>query len=98
MGNEVRLIDAFTIAEEIESLTITVAGEPARWNDAKHSVLRVIAEQKDIDPESLRPKGRWENYPSHLYRRCSVCKVEWEKQRFNIRANYCPNCGAKMEG
>lgn len=41
--------------------------------------------------------GRWENYPGHIYRRCSLCKVEWEKPRFNIRANYCPNCGAKMD-
>ena len=44
-----RLIDAYTLAEEIESLEITVAGKPARWNDAKHSVLRVIAEQKGIE-------------------------------------------------
>lgn len=41
--------------------------------------------------------GKWENYPSHTHRRCSLCKMEWEKPRFNIRANYCPNCGAKME-
>lgn len=53
---------------------------------------------KIIDPESLRPKGRLENCPSHWYRRCSVCKVEFGKPSFNIRANYCPNCGAKMEG
>ena len=46
---EVRLIDAFALAEEIESMTITVAGKPARWNDAKHVILRVIAEQADID-------------------------------------------------
>ncbi len=41
--------------------------------------------------------GKWENYPSHAYRRCSLCKKEWEKPKFNVRANYCPNCGAKME-
>lgn len=42
--------------------------------------------------------GEWENYPSHSYRRCSICKMEWEKPRFNTRSNYCPNCGAKMDG
>lgn len=41
--------------------------------------------------------GEWENYPSHSYRRCSICKMEWEKPRFNTRSNYCPNCGAKMK-
>ncbi len=49
MANEKRLIDAYVLAEEIELLEITVAGKPARWNDAKHSVLRVIAEQGDVD-------------------------------------------------
>ena len=42
--------------------------------------------------------GAWENYPSHVYRRCSVCKVEFDKPKFNVRANYCPHCGAKMDG
>ena len=46
---EKRLIDAYTLTEEIESLKITVAGKPAKWNDAKHSVLRLIAEQADVD-------------------------------------------------
>ena len=57
-----------------------------------------IAKAPEIDPDSLRPKGQWENYPSHNNRRCSECKVEWDKPRFNVRANYCPNCGADMRG
>lgn len=47
--SEKRLIDAYTFAEEIESLQITVAGKPARWNDGKHTVLYRIAEQPTID-------------------------------------------------
>ena len=43
------LIDRQTLAEEIESLTVTVAGKPARWNDAKHSVLRIIGEAGTVD-------------------------------------------------
>ena len=49
-----------------------------------------------VEPE--RPKGRWELYPSRYHRRCSACKVEFEKPKFNIRANFCPNCGADMRG
>lgn len=41
--------------------------------------------------------GRWELYPSSMYRRCSVCKMEYDRPKFNVRANYCPNCGAKMD-
>lgn len=71
MTNEKRrLIDAFTLAEEIESLTITVAGKPARWNDAKHSVLCVLAEQPDVDAvEVVRckdcavPHNKWTGCP-----------------------------------
>lgn len=40
--------------------------------------------------------GEWELYPSSMYRKCSVCKMEYDRPKFNVRANYCPNCGAKM--
>lgn len=56
MANEKRIIEAYTLAEEIESLNITVAGKPARWNDAKHSVLRIIAEQPDVDAVEVPDK------------------------------------------
>lgn len=53
-----------------------------------------------IDPETLRPKGRWEKViPSKSAAKwstkmsCSVC------HRLGYRrSKYCPNCGAKMEG
>lgn len=44
-----RLIDAYDLAETIENMRITVAGKPARWDDAKHSVLREIAQAPDVD-------------------------------------------------
>ena len=85
MANEKRLIDAYTLAEEIESLNITVAGKPARWNDAKHSVLCIIAEQPDVDAVEV-VHGRWiedydtfiqdngyESEPIHTGFVCSVC-------------------------
>lgn len=46
----------------------------------------------------VRKKGEWELYPSSEYRRCRVCKTEYEKARFNVRANFCPNCGSDMRG
>lgn len=94
MANEVRMIDANALTEKLreaeahKGMGAAIAG----------LLVRYIGKMPTIDPESLRPKGRWENYPSHMHRRCSICKVEWEKPRFNIRANYCPNCGAKMDG
>lgn len=94
MENEVRLIDANAFIETIEK----IASEDKIPFFHLDEITQEIFDAPTIDPESLRPKGRWENYPSHMHRRCSICKVEWEKPRFNIRANYCPNCGADMRG
>lgn len=74
--------------------------EAALWAVMRAGCLaNTIQLLKDIDAVDAEPvkHGRWENYPSHAFRRCSICKVEWEKPRFNIRANYCPNCGTKMD-
>lgn len=60
-------------------------------------LLQAIMDAPSVDAEPVQ-HGRWETYPSHAYRRCSVCKTEWDKPKFNIHASYCPNCGAKMNG
>ena len=65
-------------------------------NATAEDVEKRIFSAPTVEAEPVR-HGKWENYPSHTHRRCSLCKMEWEKPRFNIRANYCPNCGAKME-
>ena len=84
-------------------MTITVAGKPARWNDAKHTVLRVIAEQKDIEAELVK-HGRWEEYerfccnssgkPVVKMGTIFVCSVCGREERH--REPYC-HCGAKMD-
>lgn len=58
---------------------------------------KIILDEPEVDAVEV-VHGQWELYPSHMHRRCSVCKVEYDKPKFNIRANYCPNCGAKMDG
>jgi len=62
-----------------------------------------------IDPEDLRPHGRWESvknprWPAYSHDKCSVCG--WWNTRNALcydgghkpghSLNYCPNCGAKM--
>ena len=57
-----------------------------------------------VDPENLRAKGRWidtgESYEDehcrYNYWACSVCENRIAG-RYGLH-NYCPNCGAKMEG
>lgn len=55
-----------------------------------------ILELDIIEAEPVR-HAQWESYPGRAYRRCSLCKKEFEKAKFGVRANYCPNCGAKMD-
>ena len=68
----------------------------------KHGAIAVAKIALDdiptIDPESMRPQGEWEEYPSDQYRRCSHCKTEWPKDKIPRCANYCLYCGAKMKG
>ena len=42
--------------------------------------------------------GHWALYPDWRYLRCSNCKVEFKEAYFPKTKNYCPNCGAKMDG
>lgn len=94
MANEVRLIDA-------NKLPITTEF----FDDGEYSIdfvyASAIRQAPTIDPESLRPKGRWEYVDdgvligNGMHMECSECSV-WKIDR--QRTPYCPNCGAKMEG
>lgn len=54
-----------------------------------------------IDPESLRPKGRWVYDEENMEMACSEClcaaHVKCGDRYDYILSDYCPNCGAKME-
>jgi hypothetical protein len=64
-----------------------------------NAVLDSIDEQPTIDPESLRPKGKWVKDGDFLI--CLNCESEINvKNSLGVenRKNFCPNCGARMEG
>lgn len=66
-----------------------------------------IKKAPTIDPESLRPKGRWVN-EDFLEKAatvndpaiCSNCKKPAHKAEhgYAILSKFCPNCGADMRG
>lgn len=102
-----RYIEACELAETIENLDIRVAGKSARWYDAKHSVLREIAQSPTADVAEVRhgecvidraehivPVGR-KNSIKHISYKCSECGRKFGNNKY---LNYCPNCGAKMDG
>lgn len=51
-----------------------------------------------IDPESLRARGKWIERPYLLgtSRFCSLCGRNYGMPHEVY--NYCPNCGARMDG
>lgn len=77
-----RLIDADKLENEL------------MLNCSGVNVYSVIEDQPTIDPESLRPHGKWVKEPFSSRCVCTNCKSvfpEW------IRVyNYCPLCGARM--
>lgn len=94
MANEVRLIDANALVEKLINngwlkLDITDSAEMI-------AVEATIDEAPTIDPESLRPKGRWDTKDMHKCTNCGVVAISDEWQYLHTK--FCPNCGAKMEG
>lgn len=100
MANEVRLIDANVVEAALLDFRDEMCDyEPDDvFEECTYNVImdciRTMNAAPTIDPESLRAKGHWIcDCEPHCI--CSVCK-HW----FHLfdKTNYCPNCGAKMEG
>ena len=92
MDNNVRLIDANALIQDAEDVL-------------NFSMLDRINRAETIDPETLRPTGRWEkhwcdnNLIGHMYEVCPNCRSceILDTEKF-WDCNYCPNCGADMRG
>ena len=97
MANEVRLIDANALKKAMRMWPRTK--QPVLIYTG--TILKGIDDAPTINPESLRPKGRWEPRKDAIgFVHCSVCHDcniygDWEDGE---KWRYCPNCGAKMEG
>lgn len=60
----------------------------------------ILREAPTIDVAPVR-HGRWVSVPHKLARVCSVCNRDEPYKFADTDAdvyNYCPNCGAKMDG
>jgi hypothetical protein len=86
-----RLIDA----KELEKKALTESCFDSQTEDV---FLDLVDSMPTIDAEPVR-HGRWEliNTPSMFMRmlECSICKG---RVGSTVKTNYCPNCGAKMDG
>lgn len=108
---EVKLIDGNKAEAVLRNIAdhLKEAGKTDLW-PATYAAADVIKQQPTIDPESLRPTGRWEDMYGGQFDNplivCPVCKEPaLEKSAKDLlgnwwarqeQSNYCPNCGAKM--
>jgi len=75
-------------------------GDEATFCDLKEKVTDAIALLKEQDAKT----GHWiekEDYNLDTYYDCSVCGESWsmiDGTPWENGMNYCPHCGAKMEG
>lgn len=98
MVNEVKLIDLNTLWK-CETCFHHKSTGCDTWCDAGEAYRPAASKLKVIDPESLRPTGRWiwsELYDNNWRTLCCSNCFETEGAREN--AKYCPNCGAYMKG
>ena len=67
------------------------------WNDAILMVKSMIHCEKAADVAPVR-HGRWVQTKAPFMNECEVCSVCGYRTVWGHRYNYCPHCGAKMDG
>lgn len=113
MENDVRQIDANALKKSLQESydelmrkrNNTPYGEERMIADAQlitfsECILRLKG-QPTIDPESLRPVARWVDVKTMGGADCVQCSGcgyrEYDHVKYT-RFDYCPGCGARMEG
>ena len=85
------LIDKSRLKDDIAVLLERNSGLIDEW--LANCIDDVIDEQPTIEAEPIK-HGRWERYLKEgLPWKCSECG-----SRYTVQWNYCPNCGARMDG
>ena len=106
MENEKRLIDANALLEEIQFRRPVIDVETKIVADCVEIARKAIVNAPAVDAVEVA-HGHWvsltECANAGVY--CSVCNKKVYKEDYafcnrknKLRSNYCPNCGAKMDG
>ena len=94
-----RYIDADSLQAQLECKKVGVANQryTEGWNDCMMRVKNMVSKAPTIYA-MLVVYGHWEtnsDRPDSLI--CSVCKCGFDMWKHDPH-NFCPNCGAKMDG
>ena len=97
-----RLIDADALAKNLMTITVYNSNQYAMGIvKGVDRAVEMLQNAPTIDSENLRPQGEWiyhidDLFPAEGTQECSNCHQEEKISLCN--ENYCPNCGAKMDG
>ena len=90
-----RLIDADQFKAKLLSFMDRKSTTPSDTDCILDGVLNLLEKQPTIDPVK---HGYWVQRNSVGSATCSICNGLIFNYYDNENHNYCPNCGAKMEG
>ena len=82
-----------------EKLIELLKGTPDVWMSDKSSEM--LADHLISNGVTVRERGRWEQVDhdgSWRVDRCSICHRRMHYVDYDQPYQYCPNCGAKMDG
>ena len=97
MENKKRLIDA----EPIKKFIVDGLNNPDLKKAFGYDAIEILAEIEyapTVDAVEV-VHGRWLIHKGHFhdFAECSLCGEDYDKDTA-MAMNYCPNCGAKMDG
>ena len=96
-----RLIDAdklIALCEQIAADEWNKSTAPASWSDAYMGFIDNIEIAPAVEAKPVK-HGRWIATNDENKKRCSECDIiHLIAQYPSGKANFCPNCGTKMEG
>lgn len=90
-----RLIDADALEARMYHDAFEVDSDMQRWDGGCWIRYKMFENAiKDVPTIEERKKGKWIDEHDMT---CSVCGFECDDPYYLGDANYCPNCGARME-
>ena len=90
-----RLIEADALKDDILKSAVMI--DDRGIQTGYEIAIELIKRQPTIDAEPVR-HGKWIGYAGTIGNECSVCGKWIDVLQGTAEMNYCPNCGARMEG
>lgn len=91
-----RLIDADALIHKLKTAIELGQRVDGSVGELK-AVLNDLESMPTIDAEPVR-HGKWIGYAGTIGNECSLCGKWIDVLQGTVEMNYCPNCGARMNG